>query len=83
MKSMTPREHKTGKAWSCIDCIHNLEVGEEDNLAGVPQANVLTENTNNDPDRTSRKWSLTWHCENTSLGPVVRLDPLSQVIGIP
>ena len=38
------------EAWSCIDSIHNLELGEEDNLAGVAQANVLTEVTNNDPD---------------------------------
>jgi hypothetical protein len=30
--------------------IHNLEVGEKDNLAGVAQANVLTEVTNNNPD---------------------------------
>jgi hypothetical protein len=50
MKSMTPREHKTGEALSCVGSIHNLELGEEDNLAGVAQANVLTEVTNNDPD---------------------------------
>jgi hypothetical protein len=46
---------------STINCIHNLELGEEDNIAGVAQANVLTEVTNNDPDnhkRTTRKWSL-------------------------
>jgi hypothetical protein len=35
---------------STRNCIHNLELGEEDNLAGVAQANVLTEVTNNDPD---------------------------------
>ncbi len=45
-----PREHKTGEAQSCVDSTHNLELGEEDNLAGVAQANVLTEVTNNDPD---------------------------------
>jgi hypothetical protein len=28
----------------------NLELREEDNLAGVAQANVLTEVTNNNPD---------------------------------
>jgi hypothetical protein len=50
MKSMMPREHKTGEAQSCVDSTHNLELGEEDNLAGVAQANVLTEVTNNDPD---------------------------------
>jgi hypothetical protein len=50
MKSMTPQEHKTGEARSCVDSIHNLELGEEDNLAGVAQANVLTEVTNNNPD---------------------------------
>jgi hypothetical protein len=50
MKSMTPKGHKTGEARSIIDSIHNLEFGEEDNLAGVAQANVLTEVTNNDPD---------------------------------
>jgi hypothetical protein len=47
---MKPREHKTGEARSWVDSIHNLELGEEDNLAGVAQANVLTEVTNNDPD---------------------------------
>jgi hypothetical protein len=31
-------------------CIHNLELGENDNLAGVAQANMLTEVTNKDPD---------------------------------
>ncbi len=50
MKSMTPKEHKTGEAWSCINSINNLELGEEDNLAEVAQANVLTEITNNNPD---------------------------------
>jgi hypothetical protein len=50
MKSITPREHKTGEAWSCIDSIHNLELEEEDNLAKVAQANVLTEITDNNPD---------------------------------
>ncbi len=35
---------------STRNCIHNLELGEEGNLAGVAQANVLTEDTNNDPD---------------------------------
>jgi hypothetical protein len=50
MKSMMPREHKTGETRSCVDSIHNLELGEEDNLAGLAQANVLTEVTNNDPD---------------------------------
>jgi hypothetical protein len=50
MKSMMPREYKIGKAQSCIDSIHNLEIVEEDNLAGVAQANVLTEVTNNGPD---------------------------------
>ncbi len=49
MKPMMPREHKTGEARSCIDSIHNLELGEEDNLAEVAQANVLTEVTNNNP----------------------------------
>jgi hypothetical protein len=50
MKSMMPREHKTGEARSCIDSIHILELGEEDNLAEAAQANVLTEVTNNNPD---------------------------------
>jgi hypothetical protein len=50
MKSMMPREHKTGEAQSCIDSTHNLEFGEEDILAEVAQANVLTEVTNNNPD---------------------------------
>jgi hypothetical protein len=50
MKSMTPREHKTEEARSCIDSIHNLELGEEDNLAEVAQATVLTEVTDNNPD---------------------------------
>jgi hypothetical protein len=31
-------------------CICNLELGKEDNLAEVAQANVLTEVTNNNPD---------------------------------
>ncbi len=39
--------HKTGEVRSCIDSIHNLELGEEDNLAEVAQANMLTEVTNN------------------------------------
>ena len=30
--------------------IHNLELGEQDNLAEVAQANMLTGVTNNDPD---------------------------------
>jgi hypothetical protein len=47
---MMPREHKTGEVRSCLDSIHNLELGEEDTLAEVAQANVLTEVTNNDPD---------------------------------
>jgi hypothetical protein len=36
---------QTGEARSCIDSIHNLELGEEDNLAEVAQAKVLTEVT--------------------------------------
>jgi hypothetical protein len=47
---MTPRKHKTGEALSCVDSIHNLKLWEEDNLAEVAQANMLTEVTNNDPD---------------------------------
>jgi hypothetical protein len=35
---------------SSRNCIHNLELGEEDNLAKVAQANLLTEDTDNDPD---------------------------------
>jgi hypothetical protein len=35
---------------STRNCIHKLELGEEVNLAGVAQANVLTEIVNNDPD---------------------------------
>jgi hypothetical protein len=35
---------------STRNCFHNLELGEEDNLAGIAQANVLTQVTNNDPD---------------------------------
>jgi hypothetical protein len=35
---------------STRNCIHNLELGEEDNLAEVAQANVLTEVTKDDPD---------------------------------
>jgi hypothetical protein len=57
MKPMMPRGHKTGDAWSCVlmrastrNCICNLELGEEDNLAEVAQANMLTEDTDNDPD---------------------------------
>jgi hypothetical protein len=51
MKSMTAREHKTGETRSFVDSrIHNLELGEKDKLAGLAQANVLTEVTNNDPD---------------------------------
>jgi hypothetical protein len=60
--------------------IYNLVLGEEDNLAEVAQANVLTEERTmilTIHRRTTRKRSLTQHCENTSLGPVVRLDPLS------
>jgi hypothetical protein len=52
MKSMTPREHRKGEARSCIDSIQNLELGEEDNLAEVSQANVLTEVTNKNPDNS-------------------------------
>jgi hypothetical protein len=50
MKSMMPREPKTGEARSCVDSIHNLELGEEDNLAEVAQAIMLTEVTDNNPD---------------------------------
>jgi hypothetical protein len=50
MKSMMPREHKTEEAQSCVDSIHNLQLEEEDNLAEVAQANVLTEVTDNNPD---------------------------------
>jgi hypothetical protein len=50
MKSMTPREQKTGEARSCIDSIHNVELEEEDNLKEVAQVNVLIKVTNNDPD---------------------------------
>jgi hypothetical protein len=50
MKSLMPREHKAGEARSWVDIIHNLELGEEDNLTGVAQAKVQTEITNNDPD---------------------------------
>ncbi len=75
---MMPRGHKTGEAQSCVDSICNLELGEEDNLAEVAQANVLTEDADNDPDNPpTRKRSLTQHCENTSLGSAVKLDPLS------
>jgi hypothetical protein len=35
---------------STRNCICNLELGKEDNLAGVAQANVLTEDTDNNPD---------------------------------
>jgi hypothetical protein len=35
---------------STRNCIHNLELGEEDNLTGVAQANVLTVVINNNPD---------------------------------
>jgi hypothetical protein len=35
---------------STRNSIHNLELGDEDNLAGVAQANMLTEVTNNNPD---------------------------------
>ncbi len=63
---------------STRNCICNLELGEEDNLGGVAQANVLTEVTNNDPDNppTDNQEVVTnmalW---NMSLGPVGRLDP--------
>ena len=50
MKSMTPKGPKTGEAQSCVDSIHNLYLGEEDNLAEVAQANVLTEVTDNNFD---------------------------------
>jgi hypothetical protein len=50
MKSMMPRGYKTGESRSCVGSIHNLELGEEDNLAEVAQANMLTEDTNNDAD---------------------------------
>jgi hypothetical protein len=50
MKSIMPKEHKIGEAQSWVDSIHNLELGEEDTLAEVAQANVLTEVTNNNPD---------------------------------
>ena len=50
MKPMMPRGCKIGEAWSCIDSIHNLELGEEDNLPEVAQANVLTEDTDNNLD---------------------------------
>ncbi len=32
------------------NCIRNLELGEEDYLAEVAQANMLTEDTDNNPD---------------------------------
>jgi hypothetical protein len=35
---------------STKNCIRNLELGEEDNLAEVAQANMLTEDTDNNPD---------------------------------
>jgi hypothetical protein len=35
---------------STRNCICNLELGEEDNLAEVAQANMLTEDTDNNPD---------------------------------
>jgi hypothetical protein len=47
MKSMMPRGHIIGEARYSI---HNLELGEEDNLAEVAQANMLTEVTDNNPD---------------------------------
>jgi hypothetical protein len=47
---MTSRGHRTGEARSCVDSICNLGLGEEDNLAEVAQANMLTEDTDNDPD---------------------------------
>ena len=47
---ITPRGHKTGEARSRVDSICNLELGEEDNLAEVAQANMLTEDTDNNPD---------------------------------
>ncbi len=51
MKSVMPREPKTGEARSCVDSIHNLELGEEDNLAEVAQAIMLSEVvTDNNPD---------------------------------
>jgi hypothetical protein len=34
---------------SMRNCFCNLELGKEDNLAEVAQANMLTEDTNNDP----------------------------------
>ncbi len=47
---ITPRGHKTGEARSRVDSICNLELGEEDNLAEVAQANMLIEDMDNDPD---------------------------------
>jgi hypothetical protein len=35
---------------STRNCICSLELGEEDNLAEVAQANVLPEDMDNDPD---------------------------------
>jgi hypothetical protein len=35
---------------STRNCIHNLELGKEDILAGVARANVLTEDMDNDSD---------------------------------
>jgi hypothetical protein len=63
---MTSREHKTGEAQSCVDSIHNLELGEEDNLAEVAQAKVLTEVTYNDPDNPlmDNQEVVTNTCEN-------------------
>jgi hypothetical protein len=79
MKSIMPREHKTGETRSCVGSIHNLELGKEDNLAEVAQANMLTEVTNNHPDNpptdNQEVVTNTALCENTSLGPVARLDP--------
>jgi hypothetical protein len=50
MKSMMPRGHKNRRGPVSIGSIHNLELGKEDNLAEVAQANVLTELTDNNPD---------------------------------
>jgi hypothetical protein len=47
---MMPRGHKTEEARSCVDSICNLELGEEDNLPEVAQANVLTEDMDNNLD---------------------------------
>jgi hypothetical protein len=82
IKDAQGAQHRRGPVMcaSMRNCFCILELGEEDNLTKVAQANVLTEDMDNNldnPPTKTRKQSLLQHCENTSLDPVVRIDLLS------